>query len=242
MVAPKRVLAVVPARGGSVGLPGKNLLPVAGEPLIAHTVRLARAVPEIDRCVVSTDDDTIAHVAARCGAEVPFRRPAELSNDDTPMAPVVRHALAELEAAGEAFDAVVLLMPTTPVRRAADVGAAIRELLRGALDGIVSVSEPPFNPLFVGVRQAAGGLLERFSRAGTGLTRRQDAAPFLRVNGLFYVWRADFVRRLERSWLDEGRHAGFVTDDFSALDVDTADDYRRLCRLVDAGIVSLPIG
>jgi len=232
-----RVLAIVPARGGSKGLPGKNLLPLAGVPLIGHAIRLAAMVPEIERCVVSTDDDEIATVAIEHGADVPFRRPAGLAADDTAMAPVLRHALEQAERAGERYDVVVLLMPTTPVRRAADVSAAIAQLCATDVDGVVSVSEPPYNPAWVGVRP--GPVLRRFLDVGEGITRRQDADRFLRINGLFYVWRADFVRRLRRTWFDEGRHAGFETDDFTALDVDSRADYENLCRLVDAGVVAL---
>ena len=236
----RRVLAVIPARGGSKGLPGKNLAELAGVPLLAHAVRFAASVPEITRCVVSTDDDEIAAVAGAYGADVPFRRPAELASDDTPMAPVLRHALAAVDSDAEPVDLVVLLTPTNPVRSASDVSAAIARLDTSDVDGIVSVSEPHFHPVFVGVRSGDGDLVTRYFDAGTGLTRRQDTDRFLRINGQFYVWRADFVRRLQRSWLDEGRHLGFETDDFVAADVDTPADLERLRALAAAGIVHLP--
>ena len=236
----RRVLAVIPARGGSKGLPGKNLADLAGAPLLVHAVRFALSVPEITRCVVSTDDDEIAQVALAAGADVPFRRPADLAADDTPMAPVLRHALAAVEQDADPFDLLVLLMTTTPVRRAGDLSEAIALLDGSDADGVVSVAEPPFHPSFVGVRNGGDGGLARYYDEGTGLVRRQDAGRFLRITGQFYVWRAEFVRRLVHSWLDEGRHLGVETDDFTAADVDTPADLERLRALVAAGLVQLP--
>src|SRR3954451_10687616 len=104
-------LAVVPARGGSKGLPGKNIRPLAGLPLLEHSVKLAQLCPEIDRTIVSTDSEEIAEIARAVGAEVPFLRPAKLARDETPMLPVLRHALGELDGA---WDLVLLLDPTSP--------------------------------------------------------------------------------------------------------------------------------
>ena len=236
----RRVLAVIPARGGSKGLPGKNLAEVGGVPLIAHAVRFAASVPEITRTIVSTEDDQIATVAASFGAEVPFRRPAELAADDTPMAAVLRHALATVEQGGEPYDVVVLLMTTVPVRRPEDLSSAIARLASLDVDGVVSVSEPPFHPSFVGVRTGDGGELARYFSDGTGLVRRQDAGRYLRINGQFYVWRASFVRAPVHSWLDEGRHLGLETDDFAAADDDTPADLERLRARVGAGLLELP--
>lgn len=238
----RRVLAVIPARGGSKGVPGKNLADVAGIPLLAHAVRFAGSVPEITRCVVSTDDEQTGEVALSYGADVPFRRPADLARDDTAMAPVVAHALAAVEQDAEPYDMVVLLMPTTPVRRAEDLSAAITLLEGSDADGVVSVSEPPFHPSFVGVRGGGDGRLARYYDDGTVLVRRQDAGRFLRITGQFYVWRAEFVRRLVHSWLDEGQHLAVETDDFTAIDVDTPADLERLRVLVAAGVLQLPGG
>src|SRR6476659_10209617 len=115
---PSRVLAVVPARGGSKGLPGKNIRPLAGLPLLAHSLRAAALVPSVTRCIVSTDSPEIAAVARGAGGDVPFDRPTELAADETPMAPVLRHALAFVEEhEGAAYDYLLLLDPTSPVRR-----------------------------------------------------------------------------------------------------------------------------
>ena len=143
-----RVLAVVPARGGSKGLPGKNLRPLAGLPLVAHSLRAAAAMRTVTRCIVSTDDPQVARVAREHGGDVPWLRPAELATDTTPMAPVLRHALAAVEEEeGRPYDALVLLDPTSPARVPAEVDAAVEQLLalprprRGHL-GVAAVVQP----------------------------------------------------------------------------------------------------
>jgi len=239
-----RVLAVVPARGGSKGLPGKNIRPLWGLPLIAHSIRAAALTPEVTRCVVTTDSEQIAAVANAHGGEAPFLRPAELAADDTPMAPVVRHALEWVEhEEGVAYDAVLLLDPTSPARVPAQLAEAARRLATTpALDGVISVSEPTFNPVWVGVRpdDTRDGALTRFFASGTGVTRRQDAGRFLRINGNFYLWRADFVRRLEASWFDEGTHEGLEIPEAQAFSIDDEYEFRLIEALIGAGLITLP--
>lgn len=241
MSAP-RVLAVVPARAGSKGLPGKNIRVLAGLPLVVHSLRAAARTSCVTRCIVSTDDQQVAQVARAHGGDVPFRRPAELATDDAPMAPVVRHALEWAERDEQApYDAVLLLDPTSPIRVPAQLDDAVARLLSAPeLDGVVSVSEPTFNPAWVGVRLGPDGDLGRYTDAGTGITRRQDAGRFLRINGNFYAWRADFVRRLDTSWFDEGRHAGQEIPEAQAFSIDDDPEFRVVETLVDAGIVTLP--
>jgi N-acylneuraminate cytidylyltransferase len=242
--APARVLAVIPARGGSKGLPGKNIRPLWGLPLIAHSIRAAALTPEVTRCLVTTDSEQIADVARAHGGEAPFLRPAELAADDTPMAPVVRHALewAEREE-GDAYDAVLLLDPTSPARVPAQLAEAARRLATTpALDGVISVSEPTFNPVWVGVRpdDTRDGALTRYFESGTGVTRRQDVGRFLRINGNFYLWRADFVRRLESSWFDEGTHEGLEIPEAQAFSIDDEYEFRLIEALIGAGLITLP--
>ena len=242
--ATPRILAVIPARGGSKGLPGKNIRPMWGLPLIVHSVRAAALTPEVTRCIVTTDSDEIAGVVREHGGEAPFLRPAELAADDTPMAPVVRHALEWAEHdEGSAYDAVLLLDPTSPARVPDQLAEAARRLTdTPALDGVISVSEPTFNPVWVGVRPDAGrdGALGRYFDAGTGVTRRQDVDRFLRINGNFYLWRADFVRRLEASWFDEGTHAGLEIPEAQAFSIDDEYEFRLIEALIGAGLIRLP--
>lgn len=241
MTQPPRILAVIPARGGSKGLPGKNIRPLFGLPLIAHSIKAAALTPQITRCIVSTDADEIASVARQFGGEAPFLRPAELAGDSAPMAPVIRHALewAEQEEQ-QRYAAVLLLDPTSPARVPQQLASAAEQLFADdGLDGVISVSEPTFNPLWVGVRDG-GGALERFFDAGTGVTRRQDAERFLRINGNFYLWRAEFVRGLETSWFDEGRHAGYEIPESQAFSIDDEYEFRLIEALIVAGIIRLP--
>lgn len=239
-----RVLAVVPARGGSKGLPGKNLRSLAGLPLVVHSVRAAEAMRTVTRCVVSTDDPQVAAVAREHGADVPWLRPAALATDDTPMAPVLRHALAAVEnEEGHPYDAVVLLDPTSPARVPPEVDAAVERLLDSAhLDGVISVSQPSFNPVWVGVRPSAAEpeVLERYFPEGAGVTRRQDTSRYLRINGTFYVWTSAFVRRLESSWFDEGRHAMVEIPEWRAYAIDYLEEFEDLEAAVARGRVVLP--
>lgn len=238
-----RVLAVIPARGGSKGLPRKNIRPLAGIPLIAHSIRAAQMTKSINRCIVSTDSDEIAAVSRAYGGDVPFIRPAELAMDDTPMAPVLRHALAAVEEAEESrYDYFVLLEPTSPIRSPEAIDRAVSALtVNPHLDGIVSVSEPHFQPSWVGVRQVArGNHLERFYPNGAGVTRRQDVQRYLRINGNYYVWRTEFIRRLSTSWFDEGHHGMEEIPEEQALSIDTESEFRLAEVLLAAGFYELP--
>lgn len=242
MSAEPRVLALIPARGGSKGLPGKNVRLLAGLPLIGHSIGAAARMPSITRCVVTTDSPEIAAVAKSLGGDVPFIRPGELAQDDTPMAPVLKHALATVEAdEGTEYDLVVLLDPTSPVRSPADVEHAIADLTDAPKwDGVVSVSEPTFNPVWVGVKPSADRVLRRYFDDGVGVTRRQQVERYLRVNGNFYVWRSDFVRRLEASWMDEGTHGTVEIPESRAFAIDYPYEFELVEALIAQGVVTLP--
>ncbi len=217
---------------------------LAGLPLIAHTLAAAAMVPSVTRCVVSTDSEEIAAVARAHGGDVPFLRPADLAADDTPMAPVLRHALETVEALeGVAYDLLLLVDPTSPAREPAEIEAAIGRLSASpGLDGVISVSEPTFNPSWVGVRPTAAdpAVLERFYPAGAGITRRQDAERYLRINGNFYIWRRDFVLSLEASWFDQGRHGMVEIPEMRAFAIDYEYQLAQLEALVAHGLIRLP--
>jgi CMP-N-acetylneuraminic acid synthetase len=232
-------LAIVPARGGSKGLPGKNVRPLAGLPLIAHSLALAALCPEIARTVVSTDSDEIAAVAEAAGAEVPFRRPGELARDDTPMLPVLRHALEQLDPDADRYEYVLLLDPTSPARLPEDVAQAHALLGSGAdVDGVVSVSEPSFNPVWHAVVER-DGLVEQLFPEGRGYGRRQDVPRVLRINAALYLWRADFLRNEDETWMN-GRHLALEIPEARAFHIDSDFDFR-LCELaIESGLVRLP--
>jgi N-acylneuraminate cytidylyltransferase len=241
MVKPPGVLAVIPARGGSKGLPGKNVRPFAGLPLIAHSILFAKMCPEIAACVVSTDSPEIAEIARRYGADVPFLRPAALAADDTPLWPVIRHALAEIDA-GEPrrFDAVLLLDPTSPGRAPADVAGA-RAMLSAApgADGVVGASRPDFNPLWNCVVQRDGWMAQLVEE-GAGYERRQDVPVVYRINGSLYLWRADFVRDEAGTWRRSRKHLLYELPESRAMSIDTLEEFERAELLVREGFITLP--
>jgi N-acylneuraminate cytidylyltransferase len=232
-------LAVIPARGGSKGLPGKNVRPLAGLPLLAHSVRCAERVPRIRRTIVSTDSAEIAEVARAAGAEVPFLRPAELARDDTPTIPVLQHALAELERRdGCTYGSVLLLEPTSPARLPEDVDRAFALLdADPGADGVVACSRPHFNPFYVGVVERDGYVARAFD--GPAYVRRQDVPQFFRINGALFLWRRDFVRRTAPAWLD-GRHRMLEIPEARAFSIDDAQDLALAEASIGAGLVKLP--
>lgn len=177
------VLGLIPARGGSKGIPRKNITPLAGKPLIAHTIQAALASQHINRVIVSTDDQEIAVVSQQWGAEVPFLRPPELARDDTPALPVIQHMLHQLDADWKA-DIVVYLQPTSPLRTAAHIDAGVEKLLQEKADTVVSVVEVPhqYNPVSVMDIQADGSLTPYLNQGGNVL-RRQDKPHVYARNG-----------------------------------------------------------
>jgi CMP-N,N'-diacetyllegionaminic acid synthase len=177
-----QVLGVIPARGGSKGIPNKNLVPIGGRPLLAYTADAALRSVRMTRVIVSTDDSAIADAARALGVEVPFMRPVALAADETPMLPVLQHALSAMREAGFAADAVALLQPTSPLRRAEHIDAALELLDTSDADAVVSVVEVPhqFNP--ASVLRLEGDRLFPFMDGPT-VTRRQDKPRVLARNG-----------------------------------------------------------
>jgi len=235
------MLAVIPARGGSKGLPGKNVRPFAGLPLIAHSIRFAALVPRIDRCIVTTDSEEIAGVAREYGGEVPFLRPAELAQDDTPMWPVLQHALRELERRdARRYQSLLLLDPTSPGRLPDDVSRAIQMLdADPQAVGVVAVSEPPFNPRWVCVEERNGYLAHAFESAG-GYTRRQDVPKVYRVNALLYLWRRQHVLGSPDPRWDDAPHRMLPVPEERAVHIDELRDFEHGELLVREGLIRFP--
>lgn len=213
----RSVVAIVPARGGSKGLPGKNLMPLGGRPLLARAIDAARASAVIDRIVVSTDDADIARCARDEGAEV-LQRPAELAQDETPTQEVLVHAAEALGLRED--DLVVVLQPTSPLRTGDDVAAAVRLHLDEAPDCVVSVTEPHPHPLWM-FREDEGGALVPFS--GPPPPRRQDLPRAWALNGAVYVARAGRVRGVG---LLSGRILPSPMPKERSVDIDDAVDLR----------------
>jgi N-acylneuraminate cytidylyltransferase len=219
-------LAVIPARAGSEGLPGKHLALLGGIPLIVHTIRAALGATRVDRVLVSTNDPAIARVARRAGAEVPFRRPDELARSDTPTLPVIEHAVAWVEARGSVVDLVVTLQPTSPLRPAAAVDAAI-DLVRGGHRSAVSISRLGLPSSVIG-RVGGGFFQSAFPQADA---RRQVAPDAARITGAIYVTRRDL---LAEGTLLEDRPAALILEGAAAIDIDSADDLAEARRALRA--------
>ena len=190
-------IVTICARGGSKGLPRKNLLPFAGLPLIAHSIRQALACPGIDGVYVSTEDEEIAQVAQAHGAQVPVRRPAELATDEAGKLPAIEHLVTYLEAAGQRIDWVVDLQPTSPLRALEDLQAALA--LRGKAGLVVSVTQPSHNPYYTLVEAAPGGGLCLCKTPPGGAAGARQAVPQVwGLNGAIYVWRRDALAQAVR--------------------------------------------
>lgn len=225
MIAGRRVLALIPARGGSKGLPGKNIREVGGRALLDWTIAAARASLHVDRVVLSSDDPAIMAVARACGCDVPFRRPDALATDVATTLDVVLHALDALPE----FDVLVLLQPTSPLRTAADIDAAVERMIDTGASSCVSVCEVEQSPYWM-YRIDNNGVLKPIIEQPHGASRRQDLPQVYVLNGAVYV--AD-VERLRAA-------RAFVTADTVAypmplersIDIDTAADFEVFRKAV----------
>lgn len=226
MIAERKVLALVPARVGSKGLPGKNTLTLLGRPLIQWSIETALACDEIDAVVVSTDDEHIAAVAAAAGAEVPFLRPLALADDTASSIDVVIHALDFLERNGRVFDIVLLLEPTSPLREVADIQVALQRMVDTGAAAIVSVCRAEStHPAFM-FRSNDKGRLEPFlSSSPTGL-RRQEIEPLFYLDGTLYASTVETLRD-RRSFYHEDTLAYEVAK-WKALEIDDIEDFKMV--------------
>lgn len=216
-----RTIATICARGGSKGLPGKNIRPFAGRPLIVHTIAQALACGDVDGVYVSTDDERIADVARGAGAAVPYMRPAHLATDHAGKLPVIEHLVAHLEAQGERIGRIVDLQPTSPLRDSADIAQALRAQPRADL--VFSVSEAADNPYFNLVEPGADGWVHLSK--GQGNARRQDVPPVYALNGSIYVWQRAALARAAVHGLWSVNAAVYVMPRWRSVDIDTLDDF-----------------
>jgi CMP-N-acetylneuraminic acid synthetase len=236
-------LGIIPARGGSKGIPGKNLRPLAGRPLLAYAAEAARASHAIDRLILTTDSAEIADLGRRHGIEVPFLRPPELARDETPMLPVVEHAIAQLEHSGWSPDVVVLLQPTAPLRQGKHIRDALDLMRRRASDAVASVVALPSHLSPDYVMRIEDGQLVPFLPAGAAITRRQDARPAYARDGTVYAV-GRHVLATTRS-LYGGRCAALVIPADESITLDTLDDWAEAERRLGErgrGVASLKAG
>ncbi len=221
-----RVLGLVPARGGSKGIPRKNLVPFLGVPLVGRAVRSGLDSTALAKVVVSTDDVEIAEVAKRFGAWVPFRRSAELAADEAPTLGVVQHALAALAELGERFDAVCLLQPTNPLRLPEDVDGACKLLAGSDASAVVSVERVPhaYHPYWAYLTDEEGVL--RLAVSGPVVPRRQELPTAWVREGAVYVTRTSVV--LEEGSLYGSRVLAYRMPSDRSGNIDTPEDLAYL--------------
>ena len=216
-----KTIATICARGGSTGVPGKNIRPILGKPLIVYTIEQALACPGIDAVYVSTDSEAIADVARAAGARVPFIRPAELATDRAPKLPVIRHLVEALEAECVEIARIVDLDPTSPLRDVADIEACMA-LLDDATDVVITAYEADKNPYFNMVERQADGGFGLVKRPSGEVAGRQAAPKVYAMNASIYVWH----RRTLGGSLWDGRVQLHVMPHERSVDIDTPLDLR----------------
>jgi len=215
------VFGVIPARGGSKGLPGKNLRVLGKLSLIGHAVASSRESSRLTRFIVSTDSPELADEARRHGAEVPFQRPAELASDQAGMVPVLQHAVRWLESTGARPDLVVTLQPTSPFRTGDDIDRTVAKVLDTGADSAQTVTEAGYHPFFM--KTLDGDRTVALFADGHKYVRRQDAPPVYQPSGAVYVTRRDVL-------MNEGRvlgvdNRGIVQEFEAAVNIDTEWDF-----------------
>ncbi len=219
MIEDKKILAIIPARGGSKGIPRKNVKAICGKPMITYTIEAAKGCKYIDKVIVSTDDEEIADISMRAGAIVPFNRPEELATDDAKTIDVVLHAVEFYEQKGDHYDIIVVLQPTSPLRTAEDIKRSIEYFMRKGEKSLVSVSEVSEHPVLMrqfGEKNRLVNLLDENSTI-----KRQDMKRYYRVNGAIYI---NSVNDLNENTSLNDNEMGYVLAKDHGVDIDVPED------------------
>lgn len=226
MINNKTVLAIIPARGGSKGVLRKNIREVGGKPLIAWTIEEAKKSKYIDRLILSSENNEIIQVAKEWGCEVPFIRPAELAQDDTPGIEPVIHAIVTLK---EKYDYVVLLQPTSPLRKVEDIDGCIKLCVSRSAKSCVSVTEPDKSPYWMYTLDKEGKMLPVLG-ADKEFLRRQDLPKVYSLNGAVYVSECDWL--LKHKSLITGETLAYKMAKEDSVDIDTEMDLKLFELLI----------
>lgn len=228
MIDGKTVLAIIPARGGSKGLPGKNIRKLAGKPLIAWAIQCAKSSMYIDHVILSSDDSRIIKIAEKWGCDVPFIRPKELSEDESPMIEVVLHALEYMPNC----DYVTLLQPTSPLRTTKDIDNSINKCIFLKAKACVSITEIKHNPFWMYGLTKSSKIVPYVK--GKLIDRRQDLPKLYVPNGAVYVAQAEWIKK-QRTFFSEDT-IGYIMPQYRSIDIDTEFD-AIMCEnlLTDGG-------
>jgi len=226
MSADGGVVALIPARKGSKGVPRKNIRLLGGKPLIAHAIQSALGSSSVDRVVVSTDDQEIANVAVRFGAEVPFLRPSELSGDNSPEWLTWQHAIETIDGTGNhpPISVLVCVPATAPLRSPEDIDRCIEKLSTGDADVVITVTPANRSPYFNMVTLDENGLARLIIAPDSALYRRQDSPEVFDMATVAYAARPDFVLRATSMF--DGKVEAVVVPRERALDIDTELDFE----------------
>lgn len=229
-------LAVVPARGGSKGLAGKNIRPFLGRPLIDWSLEVGELCPSVKRTVLTSDSEDYLERAHHFSKAVPLLRPAALAQDHSPMSGVIAHATR-----AEADDDIVfvlLLDPTSPIRNPSEIEDALDQLRENPhFVGAASMSQPEFNMRWVGVELDDHKAIRRAFPGGSGYASRQEVPPLWRMNGTFYIWRASLAKDLSDPWLEKGPHLGIETPEERAFSIDTLREFEIAEIMLKSGLI-----
>lgn len=219
MIENKKVLAIIPARGGSKGIPKKNIKAVSGKPMINYTIEAAKECEYIDKVIVSTDDEEIAEISMKAGAIVPFMRPEELATDEAELIGVVMHAIEFYERKAERFDIVVLLQPTSPLRTSEDLQKALEYYVRKGEKSLISVSEVTETPVLMRQFGEENQLVKVVGEEET--EQEKDIEKYYRVNGAIYI---NSMSELNEETSFEDNVLGYVLSKEHGIDIDYPED------------------
>lgn len=211
-----KVLGLIPARGGSKGIPNKNIRDLNGEPLIAHSIKAGQNASSIDTVIVSTDNDEIATIAEQYDARVPFIRPDRLATDEAPTAPVIKHAVEHLQERGEYYDTFVLLQPTSPLRTEVHIDEAYSQHECPDVDSVIS-AYPTYDTRWQRTPEGANKL--NYTDASK---RRQDRDPEYVINGAIYV--TNIAQFMKTETTITGKTAIYEMSERESVDIDTPFD------------------
>ena len=226
----KNILGIIPARGGSKGIPGKNIKPLAGKPLLQYTIEAAQNSSKITRLILSSDDPEIIAISEKHGLEAPFLRPSYLAEDNSSSLDVIQHALQFFKDKGEDFDAICLLQPTTPFRRNNLIDDAIGRFLEQEFDSLISVRQVPeeYNPHWV--FEEKNGSLKIATGEKKIISRRQELPKAWHRDGAIYLTKSEVIMN-ENSLF--GSKIGFIdTSEDPYVNIDTPDDWQKAEKMI----------
>ncbi|MGL4731447.1 MAG: cytidylyltransferase domain-containing protein [Clostridium sp.] len=222
MINGKKILAIIPARGGSKGVHKKNIKDLCGKPLIGYTIEAAQKSNYIDRIIVSTDDNEILEAVKKFNLEVPFIRPKELAKDDTSSMDVIMHTISWCENNFEYYDYICLLQCTSPFRDSKQIDEAVEMLINQKSDSIVSICESDVSPYWM--KNLENGKIVDFVKDKNKYIRRQDLPKVYKLNGAIYICEMEKLKD-NKSWYTKNT-LGYVMNSITSLDIDTFLDFK----------------